>query len=234
MTRRPGSFSSMLRRSITFETRRRPRRRGEITQLTLRLFWMDDLQAKFFAQVQQASYAAGVRPMTAAADAAHAMVLHFLQGKVPAATAPATIQLGRGLFPVLTDTDVENLPRAGAPKAPIPGVVLQLNSDTGDKRLVRLSFTTSQRTVYNRAVETVQKTMRSGRDEAWLTVNTLVGRAIAGGELQDDAHEVVRELAGAFPAVDLDGLPNATEEDSRDLSFTTEPQIWIPRIVGEG
>lgn len=194
---------------------------------------MNEAQAKWFARAV-ASIADASGNLGKAHELVEHVAVHFLEGKEPGISAPKSLLFGRSLFPVLTDREVQQLPRSGAPHGRISSLVFQLevvSEDKPDRELlaVRFDLTRKQADTYNIALFDTQKEHRLTRDDAWFALNSVVGRLLQGATLTETASAPVRSLAAVFAPVDLTTFPPATEEDVRRWTFTTDPQVVVPR-----
>lgn len=217
-----------MRRTIAFITRHR----ATPNQPVLRLFVMDDRQARWFARACASITALSGNPWKSNELVEH-VVVHFLQGKEPGMGSPKSLLLGRSLFPVLTDSEVAQLPRSGAPRGRITSLVFQLEVTPKDKpaelRTVRFDMTRDQADAYNIALFDLQEEHTMTRDDAWHTLNTVVARLLQGATLTETANDTVRRLAGVFSTIDLTTAPLATEDDVRRWTFTDAPQLVVPQ-----
>ena len=214
-----------MRRSLAFITRHRASPEKPI----LRLFWFNDKQAAFVDRAVRGLVEAGVS-FAKAHELAEGVVLAYLQGREPNGSLPKALLLGRALFPMLTDAEVERLPRSGAPGGRIAVLVFQIESTGEPKRMraVRYDLNREQARAYNAALFDVQKWLKVNRDEAWHQTNKLVGRLLNGAAVVDEnAQPFVRNLAAVFSQTDLWKLPDATEEDLRTWTFTSAPLLSV-------
>lgn len=216
-----------MRRSIMFLTRHR----RNPTAPVLRLFWMNDAQASFFARAVAAVAERLACDPDRASGVVENVVVHYLQGMEPGTGSPPVLYLGRSLFPALTDAEVEQLPRNGAPVGRITGIVF-LIADVVDgakqqNRSVVVRLNRSQADAYNSALFNVAHELKVTRDEAWLHVNTIVGRLLGGATPTEEANKTVRDLYAVFPAIDIAAAEPATEDDIRQFSCTTAPVLVL-------
>lgn len=205
------------------------RHRRRPTAPVLRLFWMNDAQATFFARAVAAIAGHCECGPEKASGIVENVVVQYLQGAEPGTGSPPVVYLGRALFPALTDAEVEQLPRSGAPVGRITGVIFMAakGAEHTAQRSVVVRFNRAQADAYNSAIFNVAHELKITRDEAWLLVNNIVGRLLGGATPTEEADTTVRGLHAVFPAVDIATAEQATEEDIRAFSCTTAPLLFV-------
>jgi hypothetical protein len=206
----------------------RPRRARAKTEI--RLFEMNERQAKLFERVARRLAEVAMISLDAAQEQVESVVTKFLSGQMPPESAPRAFHEMRLAFPILNPKQIRALPQYGAPRGHVRTLVLALGIHEGEHvgklRVVRFDMTPHQAAVFNATLQTIMKRDGCSRDDAWEFTCRMIGRLLAGAEVVADAPDpIVVVMAEAFGGKSIDealALPVATEQDVRKWQFRTE------------
>lgn len=190
----------------------------------LRLFKFDDAQAAWFERAVSGLQANGGTAIEAS-NMVEQIVVSYLLGREPGGGLLLTLRLGRSLFPVLTDADVERLPRAGAPVGRIAAIVVVVTEGPGTPMIPMLcQFTHAQADAFNIALHALTTAGKMPRDDAWHVLVEVAGKLLIG--TPPEKHDPVFDgMVEAFRPIDASMLTVATEEDFVRWAFTTAPLL---------
>lgn len=195
----------------------------------VRLFKMNKRQAEMFENAVVSLARVSRVPLQAASQEVEKTVVKMLGGQIPNENSSRLLCDMRLAFPILKPKDIKAMPRAGCPRGRITAIVLQISFDN-NKRSILVDFDTDQADWYADAIEEIMQRDRCTKDDAWLWANKIVGRLLAGAELQAPTPEQPMEMI-LMRAVNLfEGLskekamelPLATEDDVERWSFTRD------------
>ncbi len=182
-----------------------------------RIYKCNDAQAEFYDRVACALVEKqGVAPNRAQYHT-DTLILKLLLGKEPTKSAPPAFHKGRRLFPTLTPEELALLPKVGPPKGEVAALILYLVHDqSGEKRAIRYNLDEAQRKFYRDAVQEIMREHGMRYEDAWFSMNHLVGALISGATVGEGADDLARMAVLLFPALSTfaaERLPPATEED---------------------
>lgn len=199
------------------------RHRAHPDRPVLRLFKFDARQAAWFERAVAGLQADGGSAVEAS-NTVEQIVLAYLMGREPGGSLLLTLRLGRSLFPVLSDADVEQLPRSGAPVGRIAACVIVLTTGPGHPMVPMFcQFTNEQADAFNMALHTLTAEGKMARDDAWHVLVEAAGKfLVAPPEKIDPA---LAGMAEVFQPADAEKLRVATEEDFVRWAFTTAPLL---------
>lgn len=217
-------MADLIRRNVYLRVR------PKLGREELRLYRMDDQQARLYDEVCWAMSRRSNMPIGAADQHVLKYVTRLLRGdQSPTGVHRALDQL-RQLFPVLTDDDVRALPRKGCPRGRQRAIVLAISMSVGgaprEIRWARYDMTPHQREVFHQTVRQLARVRSTTLDDAHEACVRMVGRLVSGAEIVGDSpHPVAVRLAEAFARMSDERattLPAASDDDIRELQFTEE------------
>lgn len=191
----------------------------------VRLFRMNKRQAELFeSAVIGLARVSRVSIKTASQEVEKSIVKMF-GGQMPSENSSRLFCDLRLAFPILKPRDIRQLPRAGCPRGRITTIILQIAFDN-NKRSVLVAFDKDQADWYADAIEEIMARDGCTKDDAWLWANKVIGRLLAGAEVEDVTEEVLLmravNLFGGLSKEEAMELPLATEDDVERWSFTRD------------
>lgn len=195
----------------------------------VRLFKMNKRQTELFESAVVGLARVSRVPLLAASQEVEKTVAKMLGGRMPSENSSRLFCDMRLAFPILKPKDIRAMPRAGCPRGRITAIVLQIAFDD-NKRSVLVTFDIDQTDWYEDAIEEIMQRDGCTKDDAWLWANKVVGRLLAGAELQTPTPEQPMEMiliraVGLFEAMSKEEameIPLATEADVERWSFTRD------------
>lgn len=216
-----------MRRSLAISTT--PKVEG--AEPEVRLFTMNDRQAKLFESMVYSLSETSDIPINQAAIEIERMAISMLGGKLPHPSLPSTFHEMRLIFPILKGKDIRALPRTGCPRGRITALVITITvPDRLGKehkmvsRAVLFELDKDQADYFNEGIEKVMEGDDVSKDFAWLIMKKMVERLLGGADLVEGVDDIFfLRAAGLFQALathEAMALPLASERDVRDWSFT--------------